>query len=171
MTALPHIQGLLTGSALSGIRLQPGLWSGVHACWGLENREAAVRLVQGGAANPHGANVEVKIIDPSANVYSASAVLLAAALDGVLVGAELPAEVPDDPSKLSPDQLAGRGIALLPRDAATVVDALDRSQLARRLVGDAVVDATVETRRYEHRTLADLDPEELADRLRLVWSI
>ena len=171
LAALPHIQGLLTGSALSGIRLQPGLWSGVHACWGLENREAAVRLVQGGTANPHGANVEVKIIDPSANVYSASAVLLAAALDGILVGAELPAEVPDDPSKLSPDQLADRGIALLPGDAATVIDALDGSQLARRLVGDAIVDATVATRRYEHRTLADLDAEELADRLRLVWSI
>ena len=59
---LPAIQGLLTGSILSGIRLAPGLWSGVHLCWGLENREAAVRFLQGGPSNPHGANLEVKEI-------------------------------------------------------------------------------------------------------------
>ena len=53
--------------------VQPGHWSGAHACWGLENREAAVRLCAATPGNPQGASVEVKCIDPSANPYLATA--------------------------------------------------------------------------------------------------
>ena len=67
----------LAGSIVSGLRLQPGNWAGVYACWGVENREAAVRFVEGGPGSPHGGNAEVKITDPSANPYFASAAILA----------------------------------------------------------------------------------------------
>ncbi len=80
---LEEAQGVLAGSVLSGIRLEPGMWSGACICWGTENREASVRLVRAGPANPHGANVEVKVIDPSANPYLASATLLGLALHGI----------------------------------------------------------------------------------------
>ncbi|HEX9226610.1 MAG TPA: glutamine synthetase family protein, partial [Arthrobacter sp.] len=86
IAGLPEIQGFLTGSVLSGSRLAPGTWSGAYLCWGLENREASVRFLNEGPSNPHGANVEVKIIDPSANVYLASAAILALALDGIRGG-------------------------------------------------------------------------------------
>ena len=52
--------------------------AGAYACW---EPEAAVRFLVGGPAIRHGANVEVKIIDPSASPYFASAVILALALD------------------------------------------------------------------------------------------
>ena len=54
-----------------------------YVCWGTDNREAAVRFVPGGPSNPHGANVEVKIVDPSANPYFATAAILGLALDGI----------------------------------------------------------------------------------------
>lgn len=61
---LPEAQGVLCGSIVSGLRMRPGNWAGAYACWGTENREAAVRFVTGGPASPRGGNVEVKIVDP-----------------------------------------------------------------------------------------------------------
>ncbi|HEY6576282.1 MAG TPA: glutamine synthetase family protein, partial [Mycobacterium sp.] len=90
---LTQAQGVLSGSILSGLRMLPGHWSGATVCWGTENREAAVRFVMGGPGNPHGANVEVKIIDPSANPYFASATILGLALDGIERELPIPQEV------------------------------------------------------------------------------
>ena len=83
LAGLPEAEGVLCGSVLSGLRMQPGHWSGAYVCWGTENREAAVRFLIGGPSNPHGANVEVKVIDPSANPYFATAAILGLALDGI----------------------------------------------------------------------------------------
>lgn len=167
---LADVQALLGGSVLSGTRLVPGGWSGAFRCWGTENREAAVRYLAATPGNPYGANVEVKVVDPSACVYLASAAVLALALDGIERGADLPAEVTTDPSTVAEADRAGAGLVLLPSDPGTVVDALDRSDLARRLLGDPVVDTTVAVRRLEQRTFAEVDVDEVAARLRLVWS-
>jgi glutamine synthetase len=171
IAGLPDIQGFLTGSILSGSRLAPGTWSGAWLCWGLENREASVRFLKEGRSNPHGANVEMKIVDPSANVYLASASVLALALDGIRGGRRLPAEIPGDPGRLSEGERHRANIRPLPASPTAIIDTLDKSHLARGLLGDAVVDATVAVRRYEQRISAGLAPEELADRFRLAWSI
>jgi glutamine synthetase len=167
---LPDVQGLLTGSVLSGERLRPGLWSGAHLGWGLENREVAVRLLGGGPGNPHGGNVEVKITDPSANVYTASAAILASALDGIESRAPLPQEVTVDPSSFTDDDRSRAGLALLSADVEAVIERLDASQTARRIMGDAIVDTTVATRRYEQRRYRDVSLEEKARLFRLAWS-
>lgn len=171
IAGLPDIQGFLTGSVLSGSRLAPGTWSGAYLCWGLENREASVRFLNEGRSNPHGANVEVKIVDPSANVYLASAAILTLALEGIRTGRKLPAEVPGDPGRLSEDERHRANIRVLPNSPGAIIDTLDKSRLARGLLGDAIVDATVAVRRYEQRASADLAPDELAERFRLAWSI
>jgi glutamine synthetase len=171
IAGLPDIQGFLTGSILSGSRLTPGTWSGAYLCWGLENREASVRFLSKGISNPHGANVEVKIVDPSANVYLASAAILALALDGIRGGRPLPAEIPGDPGRLSEVERRRVNILLLSDSPTAIIDTLDKSHLARGLLGDAIVDATVAVRRYEQRIAADLSADELAERFRLAWSI
>lgn len=171
IVGLPEVQGFLTGSVLSGSRLAPGTWSGAYLCWGLENREASVRFLNEGQSNPHGANVEVKIIDPSANVYLASAAILALALDGIRRGRRLPAEIPGDPGRLSEDERRRANILLLSDSPAAIIDTLDTSRMARGLLGDAIVDATVAVRRWEQRISADLPPDQLAERFRLAWSI
>ncbi len=171
LAGLAELQGLLTGSVLSGARLVPGGWSGAFAGWGLENREAAVRFVAGGPADPYGPNVEVKPIDPSACVYLSSAGVLGLCLDGIERSAELPAELAGDPSRMSAEQLAAAGVPVLSADPAAIIDRLERSGLARRLLGDAVVDATVAVRRAEQQRFADQEITEVARRLRLAWSI
>lgn len=171
LAGLPEAQAVLCGSIVSGLRMQPGSWSGASVCWGAENREAAVRFVQGGPGNPHGANVEVKVVDPSANPYLATAAILGLALDGIERELPLPAEVPVDPSTLSPEQRTDAGVGLLSDDQAVIVDALAESSLLRGILGDAALDSVVAVRRYEHDHFAELSPADLTEKFRLAWSV
>jgi glutamine synthetase len=171
LAGLPAAQGVLSGSILSGLRMRPGLWSGAHVCWGTENREAAMRFVAGGDANPHGANVEVKAVDPSANPYFATAAILGLALDGIERHLSLPPEVTVNPSLLSAAEREAVGVTALPSDQIEVIDALAGSELVRGILGSSVVDAIVAVRRYEHDTYADLTDDELAARFRMSWSV
>jgi glutamine synthetase len=171
LAGLPEAQGILCGSVLSGMRMQPGHWAGAYVCWGPENREAAVRFLVGGPSNPQGANVEVKVIDPSANPYLATAAMLGLALDGMQRKLTVPAKVTVDPASLTDAQREESGIALLAHNQADAIDALDQSSLLRGILGDEPVDAVVAVRRYEQQNYGDLKPDELAEKFRLAWSV
>jgi glutamine synthetase len=164
-------QGVLCGSIVSGLRLQPGNWAGAYACWGTENREAAVRFVKGGPGAAHGGNVEVKIVDPSANPYLASAAILGLALDGIRRNATLPPETTIDPAKISESDRERAGIRRLHESQVDAIAALDNSALLRRIMGDEAVDMVVAVRRLEHDRYGDLGPEQLADKFRMAWSL
>jgi glutamine synthetase len=170
LAGLPDAQAVLCGSILSGLRVQPGHWAGAYVCWGTENREAAVRYIIGGG-NPHGANVEVKVIDPSANPYFASAAMLGLALDGIDRELPLPPETTVDPATLTDRQRDEAGIVLLPASQADAINALDGSALLRGILGDSAVDVIVAVRRYEQENFGDLSPDELAEKFRMSWSV
>jgi glutamine synthetase len=171
LAGLPDAEGVLCGSILSGLRMQPGHWAGAYVCWGTENREAAVRFLIGGSSNPHGANIEVKVIDPSANPYFATAVILGLALDGIERNLALPPETTVDPSSLTDRERADAGTALLPTSQGEALDALDKSTLIRGILGDAAVDAVLAVRRYEQQNYGTLSEHELAEKFRMAWSL
>ncbi|MEB4209942.1 glutamine synthetase family protein [Mycobacterium sp. 94-17] len=168
---LPEAQGILCGSIVSGLRMRPGNWAGAYACWGTENREAAVRFVAGGPGSPRGGNAEVKIVDPSANPYLASAAILGLALDGITCQAALPPETTVDPAVLSEADRERDGIVRLTDTQAEAIAALDRSESMRRILGDSVVDMVVAVRRLEQERYRGLAPEQLADKFRMAWSL
>jgi glutamine synthetase len=163
-------QAVLTGSVVSGLRLRPGLWSGATVCWGTENREAAVRYLAPGPANPHGANVEVKVVDPSANPYLASAVILGLALDGIERSLPLPPETAADTGAFTDDDRAAAGLAVVLTDQSHMLDAFAGS-VAEQVLGEQAAAALLAVRRHEAEVFADLDPTALTDRLRLAWTI
>jgi glutamine synthetase len=162
---------VFSGSLVSGLRMRPGNWAGAYACWGTENREAAVRFMAATHGNPHGANVEVKVCDPSANPYLASAAILGLALGGIEHGAALPAEITVDPDALTAGQRAEAGVVQLSSRQSDSIAALEGSTLLRAILGDAAVDALLAVRRYEQRNYCDLTPAELTDRFRMAWSV
>ncbi|WP_297343219.1 glutamine synthetase family protein [Amnibacterium sp.] len=165
--ALPGIQAVLGGSILSGARLQPGYWSGAFACWGRENREAAVRFLEATPGNPYGANVEVKPVDPSANPYLSSAAILGAALEGIRAQAALPDEVTENPA----DVAAEHGIAQLPSALAPALEALRGSEIASRVLGPEIVAAIGAVRGWELEHHGETAPDDLPARFRFAWSI
>ncbi len=165
VTGLPDLLTVFAGSILSTHRLQPGRWAGAHACWGLENREAAVRLCAATPANPYGANIELKCVDTSANPYLSVLAMLGLALAGIRSKTPLPDEVAGDPAHLP----AGT----VPTLSATHTEHLDRlqaSQLARTILGNRIVESTLAVRRHEYDKLGDLTLQQLCERLRYCWS-
>jgi glutamine synthetase len=171
LRGLPDAQGVLCGSIVSGLRMRPGNWSGAYACWGTENREAAVRFIKAGPGCPRGGNVEVKVVDPSASPYLASAAILGLALDGIRREAALPPETTVDPALLSDPDRDRAGVVLLPESQAESTAALDRSDLLRGILGDPAVDTVVAVRRLEQERYGNLAPEQLADKFRMAWSL
>jgi glutamine synthetase len=170
VAGLPDLLAVLAGSVLSGYRLVPGHWSGAFACWGLENREAAVRLCAATQGNPHGASLELKCADPSANPYLVTAVLLGLALDGITRGAVPPPEVRGNPADQSPAEAARTGTVPLAAGRQESLDQLAGSALAQRLLGADILDALLAVRRYEQDHYGQQDVADLADRFRFAWS-
>jgi glutamine synthetase len=164
LEALPDLIGVYAGSALSPLRLKPGNWAGAAACWGLENREAAVRFIAATPGSPHGANAELKLIDPSANPYLAAAAFLGSALRGIDRTLDLPDEIPENPAQSTAVPPP------LPTGQADAIDALEKSETAAELLTPDIVEALVAVRRYELTTFADRSPAETTQALRLAWS-
>ena len=170
LDGLVSAQAVLCGSIVSGLRLEPGRWSGATICWGTENREAAVRYLRPGPSNPHGANIEVKVIDPSANPYLATAVLLGLALDGIDRALPLPPEIVRDIGQFDDAARADAGLSLVLTDQTAILDAFTGS-VAARVLGEQASAALLAVRRHEGAAFADLDADQLCERLRLGWSI
>ncbi len=162
---------VFSGSIVSGLRMRPGNWAGAYACWGTENREAAVRFLPATHGNVHGANVEVKVIDPSANPYLASAAILGLALEGIEHCTALPGEITVDPHLLSAEQRADAGVAQLTSRQSEVIAALDGSPRMRTILGTAATDALLAVRRYEQQQYGEVPPEALAEKFRMAWSL
>jgi len=162
--ALPDLIGVYAGSALSALRLKPGNWAGAVACWGLENREAAVRFIAATPGSPHGANAELKLVDPSANPYLAAAAFLGSAIRGVDRKLDLPAEIPENPAE------SATAPAPLDTDQRSAVDALERSEVAAELLTPEMIEAVVAVRRHELATYGGRPPAETTQALRLAWS-
>lgn len=158
---LRGIQAVLTPSVPSYERITPHHWAGAYTCWGLENREAAIRAVEGTATSrPGGANIELKPVDASANPYLAVAVVLEAALDGIEQGLTPPGPVSVDPDSMSVSERTEMSIERLPVDLAEAVTAMDADGLVRRVFGEAQYGAFRAVRLYEHETFIQMERDQ-----------
>lgn len=163
LSELPALVAVGAPSVASYLRLVPSHWAGDYACWGRENREAAVRFITGMVGDREGAaNVEVKCFDQSANPYLAIGALLAAGLAGVERSLTLPPEVGDDPASHPPAELEARGIRRLPQTLAESLEHLERSEVLRQAMGAPLYQAFVAVRRAELEAYGSLDAEAIA---------
>ena len=167
---LEHLPGLLALGApavASYLRLIPSYWAGAFACWGLENREAALRFVTGSRGEEAGAaNLEVKCVDGAANPYLLAAGLLAAGRAGLAGKAALPEPVESDPAALAPEQAAARGVKALPSSLGDAVAAFRDDEMFTQAFGAEFVDTIAAVRRGEIRLFADVSAQEIVARTR-----
>jgi glutamine synthetase len=170
LTWLPESLGILAPSLLSSYRLQPGKWSGAWHCWGVENREAALRVCQATWGNPHGANIEVKVTDHSVNPYAAVALVFGLAQKGMSAGIPLSEEAPSDPSLLEHEELERRGIGPLDVDQARNLAKTLNSAAVREILGDAMLEAVKAVREHEMELAATASRGDLIREFRFRWS-
>lgn len=154
-------------SVASYLRLVPSHWAGAFACWGLENREAAVRFVTGAyGERGRAANVEVKCFDGAANPYLAVAALLAAGRAGLASGARLPEPVDVDPASLPEDVRAAKGITALPSSLGEAVAAFLGEPALTGAFGAELSDTLATVRRGEIALFDGVEPAGIAARTR-----
>ncbi len=161
---LPEMAAVLSPSVQSYERLQPQHWSGAYTAWGVENREAALRLCPGTAGlESDSANVEIKPIDGTANPYLAAGVLIMAALDGLDSGAALPPPTQLDPATMSAEDREAGAIHRLPDDLAEAIDRAASSSFLADAFGKQLFDAVVAVRRFEFEHYGDADTDALLE--------
>ena len=166
---LPALLAIGAPSVASYLRLVPSHWAGVFGCWGLENREAAVRMVTGSAGErEHTANLEVKCFDLTANPYLVLAGLLAAGAEGLAAESRLPEPVEVDPAVLPPEVLDQRGIRRLPTSLVEAAAALAADDVLRGRLGSALVDALLVVRASESELFADASTDDVVRAFRWV---
>lgn len=164
VAGLSEAVGLLASGVLSYERLLPSRWAAPWATWGLENRESAVRLVQGTkTARPDSANVEVKVVDGSCNPYLAAAALISLAERGLATKTALPEPVTTDPATLSDAERTQRGIRRLPADLGSALDELQFSTFFSETLSAELLGSFIAVRRYEQDTYG---AQPVADRIR-----
>ncbi|MBE1497298.1 glutamine synthetase [Amycolatopsis lexingtonensis] len=152
---LPALLAIGAPSVVSYLRLEPHHWAGVFSAWGLENREAPLRLVQGPAGQrDRTANFEVKCFDLTANPYLVVAALLFAGLAGVSAVATLPEPVDVDPGTLE-------SATRLPTSLAEAVTAFEADSALTTAFGPELATTLMDVRRGEIDRLGALPPEEL----------
>ena len=157
LTALPELLVLGTPSPAGYLRLVPSRWAGAYQCWGLENREAALRLVTGSdGEQASAANAEIKCFDATANPYLVVGAVIAAGLAGIDRELRLPPETAADPARLAQDT-----VRRLPTDLAEAIAAYEKSVMLREALGETLYEAVLAVRRAERELFAGRSDEEL----------
>jgi glutamine synthetase len=160
---LPALMAVGAPSPVSYLRHLPSHWAGTFACWGLENREAAIRMVTGSTgSHAWAANLEVKCFDLHANPYLLLAGLLAAGRSGLTAGGGLPEPVDVDPAVLDEATLRSRGIARLPQDLRAATDAFRGDDVLADAFGPALSASVVALRESELELFDGVSEEDLA---------
>lgn len=161
---LPALMAVTTPSPNSYRRLLPHYWSGAFRAWGIDNREAALRV----PSSPTGAgptNFELKTVDGSANPYLALGAILAAGLDGVRRRLQLGDPVQVDPGNLTDEERRDRQIDRLPTSLAQAVEHLQQDEVLCGALGSELAQAFIALRLTEHEALKNL---ELNDEVKLL---
>jgi glutamine synthetase len=158
LTHLPGLLGLTTPSVNSFRRLQPHFWSSAYTAWGIENREAAVRVpTRYWDDEAASTNLELKASDASANPYISLGGVIAAALDGIKRGLDPGEPVNEDPGNLTDAEREQRGIRRFPLTAREALDELERDAVLTGALGAPLATEYLKVRRAEAAAYAEKD--------------
>lgn len=152
---LPALLALACPLEISYRRLAPGSWSAPFQVWGIENREAALRLIPT-AADGAAAHLELKVVDLAANPYLLLAAVQAVALAGLEQPRPLPPPVSGDPAHLP----AGAAVRL-PATLAQASAAFAASAVLRRAFGEVLHGSLLDSQAAEVRRCAGLSDADL----------
>lgn len=118
-------------------RLIPGHWASGYTFYGIDNREAAVRVCspQKGRES-ESLNIEFKATDGTCNPYIALTALIAAGMDGIKNEID-----PGDPLQIMPSEIPEeerikRGIYRYPGTLGEAIECAEKTPLFREVFGD-----------------------------------
>ncbi|KAL1914320.1 uncharacterized protein VTP21DRAFT_9013 [Calcarisporiella thermophila] len=154
---LPALMAITMPSVNSYKRVLPKSWCGIYSIWGIENREAPLRVVSPGGQI---SNLEIKSMDGTANPYLALGAIVAAGLDGIENSLHLPEPVQVDPSDLSDAEMVSLGIRALPNTLHDALYALEQDKYIQSALGEMLSNGFITVRKKELELMEAKQPEE-----------
>ena len=130
-------------------RLIAGYEAPVHICWARNNESALVRVPTPKRGKESSTRIEFRSPDPACNPYLAFSVMLAAGLEGVEQGYDLPAEATNNIYEMTPEERAAEGIGSLPQSLTEAITVMEDSELVAETLGEHVFDYFIRNKRSE----------------------
>jgi glutamine synthetase len=145
----PEITLLTSPTVNSYKRLVPGYEAPVYLTWALRNRSDLIRVPMYKPGKEKATRIEFRSPDPSCNPYLAFAVMLAAGLEGIQKGYELPPPVEQNVYEMDEHQRRERGIGSLPGSLIEAIMLAEKSALVKRTLGEHVFYHLIKNKKIE----------------------
>jgi glutamine synthetase len=120
-------------------RLVPGAFAPISLAWGVDNRTAAIRVIN---ETPAATRPELRVCGGDVNVYLALAAYLAAGLDGIVNKT--------DPGPAAEGDLDMQELPRLPDDWGEALERFEASELAKDWFGEEFCRNYATVKRYEY---------------------
>ena len=130
-------------------RLIPGFEAPVYVSWAKRNRSALVRLPVYKPGYENGMRVELRSPDAACNPYLVFSLMLAAGLEGIKHGLELPEPLEQNAFEMSETEKAKRGIRMLPQSLGEAVSIAQTSKFLKDALGEHIFHSLIENKKIE----------------------
>lgn len=130
-------------------RLVPGYEAPCYITWARRNRADLIRLPEYKPGKEVATRIELRSPDPACNPYLAFAVILAAGLEGIEKGYELPPPTEDNVFEMSPEARKRKGIKTLPGSLYEAIVLTEKSQLVKKALGEHAFNNFIQNKKVE----------------------
>jgi glutamine synthetase len=131
-------------------RLVPGYEAPVYVSWAVRNRADLVRVPEYKPGRETATRAEYRSPDPACNPYLVFSVMLAAGLEGIEKGLEVPDPVQENVYEFSEDQRKRRGIKTLPSSLEEAIALTEKSALVKKALGEHCFEAFIKNKKVEY---------------------
>ncbi len=121
----------------------------VYLSWARRNRSDLIRVPEYRPGRENATRVEFRSPDPACNPYLAFSVMLAAGLEGIEKGYEVPEPVSGNVYLMSEEERQKRGIGILPSSLLQAIQLTEKSELVRNALGEHVFSAFIQNKKIE----------------------
>ena len=130
-------------------RLVPGYEAPVYITWALRNRSDLIRVPVYKPGKENAMRVEYRAPDPACNPYLAFAVMLAAGLEGIRQGYELPPPIERNVYEMTDQEREELGVRTLPASLWEAIQLTEKSELVREALGDHIFRKLLDNKKIE----------------------
>jgi len=170
---MPAMCALVAPSPVSYHRLGPHHWSCGYASFGIQNREAAIRICpspeRDAKKRSKAFNLELRPPDATASPYLVIGALLRAGLEGIRHELPLPKTVDRDPGDLGEAERKALGIVTLPSTLPEALDLLAADPVAKGWLPPQMYESYVAVKRKEIEMFAGADAATICRRYNDVY--
>jgi glutamine synthetase len=145
----PEITAVTNQWVNSYKRLVPGYEAPVYISWARRNRSTLVRVPLYKPGKEKATRVEFRSPDPACNPYLAFSVMLAAGLEGIEKGYELPEPIEKDIFHLTEKEREDLGITSLPGSLIEAIELAEKSEIVRKALGDHIFNNFIISKKVE----------------------